>query len=684
MTADGVAVPSTVHIVFKTHLDVGFTDFSRRVIDGYCNRFIPGALTLARELRERGGDERFVWTTGAWLIVEYLERADRARRREMERAIVAGDIAWHALPFTVHTELLDASLFRFGLSLAGELDRRFGRKTVAAKMTDVPGHTRAMVPLLAEAGVEFLHIGVNPVSRPPAVPPLFVWRHCDGSEVMTMLGTGYGAASGVPGLTDALHLAHTSDNAGPQTSAAVIETFARVRRQFPGATVVASTLDAFARTLRAVKSRLPVVTGELGDTWIHGVGTDPVKVARYRALSRWRQTQPDSPELSRFSRFLLLVPEHTWGLDVKTHLGDYTHFVRRDFERARRRDLVPWKVPPEFAYTQYFKNHGRPQRYSKLERSWAEQRGYISQALRILPAAKSALRPLTPRRPSGSGWQMVRDKRAPLDFPGYAVRLDPATGALVSLLEKESGRDWAGPGNPLGWFRYQTFSQADYDRYLRTYAINMEQGGHRDWAIPDFSKPGMAAAHAPSRFWQPRVQRVRRRTDRLLIDLASPASAAKRWGCPAELTLELRFPEVEWTVQWFDKPANRLPEAMWFSFVPKLPAHSAWWLDKMGQSISPDEVVEDGNRRLHAIDRGVWWDTPSGRLEIDSPDIPLVAPGEPGLLQFDNECPQIRGGMHFNLFNNVWGTNFAMWTEGSGRARFALRALPSLSKDLSP
>ena len=583
---------------------------------------------------------------------------------------MAGDIAWHALPFTTHTELLDADLFRFGLTLAQELDRRFGRRTIACKMTDVPGHTRAMIPLLAEAGIEFFHIGVNPASRPPAVPPVFVWRHDDGSEVILMYGVGYGTTVGAPGLTDVLDFAHTGDNAGPPNPAAVIAAFGQVRQRFPGATVRASTLDAFARKLRAVKAQLPVVTGELGDTWIHGGGTDPQKMAQFRALSRWRTTQPDSPDRRRFSRSLLLVAEHTWGLDVKTHLGDYVNYARPDFARARRRDLVPAKMPAEFAYTAKFKTHSSPQRYSKLERSWNEQRGYIAQALHALPAARSVLRQLRPQRPVTAGWQIVRDRSAMLDFPGYTVRLDPVTGAVVSLREQVTGHEWAGRRNPLGWCRYQTFAQADYDRYLRTYNINMDQQWCWEWAIPDFSKPGMVSAGAPARFWQPQLRRVWRQADRLLLELVGPAPAVRRWGCPAELTIEINFPELEWTLQWFGKPANRLPEALWFSFVPRVPATAAWWLDKMGQLISPLAVVKDGNNKLHAIQRGVCCEVAGGRLWIESLDAPLVAPGAPSLLRFDNHPPNLRGGLHFNLYNNVWGSNFPMWSDADARFRF--------------
>src|SRR5688500_14361333 len=106
----------TVHIVFKTHLDVGFTDYAAKVVEAYFNDFVPRALNLAKELRESGQEQRFRWTVGSWLVYEYLEKASPQARRQMEMAIEAGDIVWHALPFTTHTELMDESLFRFGLS----------------------------------------------------------------------------------------------------------------------------------------------------------------------------------------------------------------------------------------------------------------------------------------------------------------------------------------------------------------------------------------------------------------------------------------------------------------------------------------------------------------------------------------------------------------------------------------
>ena len=128
-----------VHLIFKTHLDVGFTNLAANVIKIYMEEFIPGALNLAENIRNKGDQNRFVWTTGSWLIYQFLEKAEPSMRKRMEKAIQNGDIVWHGLPFTMHSELTDPSLYDLGIQLSVGLDKRFGKKTIAAKMTDVPG-----------------------------------------------------------------------------------------------------------------------------------------------------------------------------------------------------------------------------------------------------------------------------------------------------------------------------------------------------------------------------------------------------------------------------------------------------------------------------------------------------------------------------------------------------------------
>ena len=293
-------------ILFKTHLDVGYTDFAENVIKSYMESYIPNALKVAGQMR--GEKERFIWTTGSWLISRFLEESPQ--RTEMEDAIRNGDIRWHGLPFTTHTELMDRELFQYGLSLSQKLDERFGRKTIAAKMTDVPGHTRAMVPELAKAGIKFLHLGVNPASSVPAVPPLFRWKAPDGQEIVVMYNGDYGEFTEIGDTGAALYFAHTGDNRGPQSAEEIRRLYKDIHQKYPEAVLRAGTLEDVAQIALSIQD-LPVITGEIGDSWIYGTGSDPGKISQYRALLR-RRLLLKPEERDEVDKSLLLIPEHTW------------------------------------------------------------------------------------------------------------------------------------------------------------------------------------------------------------------------------------------------------------------------------------------------------------------------------------------------------------------------------------
>ena len=162
---------------------------------------------------------------------------------------------------------------------------------------------------------------MNPASKVPDVPSLFVWKHDDGSELLVNYAKGYGELNEIEGLDHILHFAHTDDNQGPPNAESVTREMEALRSRYPDCLVMASTLDAYAAELGSIKSSLPVITSEIGDTWIHGVGTDPMKVADYKLLLRLRDKwlldgslTIDSEEYKTFSLPMLLLAEHTWGI----------------------------------------------------------------------------------------------------------------------------------------------------------------------------------------------------------------------------------------------------------------------------------------------------------------------------------------------------------------------------------
>jgi hypothetical protein len=86
-----------VLVMFKCHFDAGFIDTQAAVVHKYFTEYFPNAIEIARA-ENAAGKRRYVWTTGSWLLYEYLEQARPAHRKAMEEAIARGDIAGTRCP----------------------------------------------------------------------------------------------------------------------------------------------------------------------------------------------------------------------------------------------------------------------------------------------------------------------------------------------------------------------------------------------------------------------------------------------------------------------------------------------------------------------------------------------------------------------------------------------------------
>jgi hypothetical protein len=112
------------------------------------------------------------------------------------------------------------------------------------------------------------------------VPLLFVWKSPDGSDLMVMYQHDYGSVAVLPGGRTAVSVSFTSDNQGPHTPKQIARIYGQLRKRFPKARVQGSDLNALTAEARLLRPQLPVVTQEIGDTWIYGTGRDPLMIAR--------------------------------------------------------------------------------------------------------------------------------------------------------------------------------------------------------------------------------------------------------------------------------------------------------------------------------------------------------------------------------------------------------------------
>ena len=138
---------------------------------------------------------------------------------------------------------------------------------------------------------------------------------------------------------------------------------------------------------------------------------------------------------------------------------------------------------------------------------------------------------------------------------------------------------------------------------------------------------------------------------------------------------------VNITTWAFAKTRTRITESWWLRFHPALETAEAqrMRLHTLGSLIDPRNVVLNGSKTLHALDRGIVYgdDMEDPRsLRIGSLDVPTVKLGA-GNASLDANAPPLEGlnpapvpndvdprlenGAAFNVYNNLWETNAIQW-----------------------
>ncbi|MGN0532325.1 MAG: DUF5054 domain-containing protein [Eubacterium sp.] len=674
-----------VIVVSKTHLDLGFTDYAENIRKKYIDSFIPGAIDLAKQVNTES-KKSFVWTTGSWILKEALENGTEEQRESLVNAIKAGNIVAHGYPFTTHTELLDWDTLDYGLSIVDMIDEIRGRKTVCAKMTDVPGHTKALVSLLAQHGIKLLHIGVNGASAVPEVPDCFLWKN-GSDEVVVVYSGDYGGAYKSDLIDEVLYFDHTLDNHGAPSPEKALEKLEKIQSEFPGYQVEAGTLDDYARAIWQVRDKLPVIEDEIGDTWIHGSATDPYKSASLRRLMSLKRQwlaegsmTRDSREYIGFTDNLLCVAEHTCGMDVKTFFSDYENYLKPDFQKARKRDKIvirhPFRDFP-FNIVSIVNKKRNATSYSKIEKSWQEQREYIDKAVSYLnpehrAQAEKELASLVPNHPIAL--DDAHNFDSAVNAFGYELQINSYGGIGRLTCDGEE----IIKNNDRPFAEYRSYTSKDYDFWFSHYARNFAQ--NRGWSYPDFGRPLLKYAdgkYPAGRFYYKMTDAVVSRENdavQVLVNLECEKTVCESAGAPRvfQVLYTVGKDGVTFDVLWLDKDANRTTEAF---FLHLYPADNELSLVKLGSKIDYNKVASMGGKKLHAVEKCVL-DNAHGGWEIINCHSPLVSPGQGKILEFDNRVESVaKDGITYVLYNNVWGTNFPLWYEKNARFRFEIKTM---------
>ena len=699
-----------VHVVFMNHLDVGYngipeTGFINNVLNTYFKDYFPRAIQLALEIEKIDPDSGFIYTTHLWLLKLYLNcpknfvlnnitlYCPSAREQEaMEDALKTGRITWHAGPMNMQMEYMNSLLMKIALALNNEFNQKYRCCSQVWSIRDVPGMTGAAITHFNDSNnsimsIKAVSVGVNPASAPPAVPKLFQWRLFNGSKDAILAMWNAGGYPLNPGVTlsspgglsimdsvisaqdgEALVFSFRTDNSGPPTSLSEIQTtFNVLRQQYPGAKVFASTLDNFVNAVNM--SSLPTVYGEIGDTWIQGIASDPRKTALYKsalyALSSCYLSDIYDDMLLSLS--LLKLAEHTWGLPTVSSTASWTN---AEFQKVKNQTV--------------FKN---------AVNSWIEQREFYyiaKQRMEANDAIKSCVKEngeyLEVKLPFMDNFTIVElndtfkiDEQTFITFgnDGSIVYLNTTINHYPFLLASKQ--------SPLGVFTYHTYNESDFARMSSQYDYYGNAG---------YGKPNSTANANPQSavYSFPMIGLYRHVNDSsiFLVELEGDPTAHNYYGGPEKVWIQVHVSppapsqyglQLSFEVIIVNKTATRLAEATMFSFTP--PSDDLWtdriyklmpsyFYSDDNPHFSVYSVVQNGSIYQHAADFVELISKSGPDWTLQSLQVPLVCPIIDTSVTTKRPSPfpyldklyiwsDRLYGFAFNIHNNIWNTNYPLW-----------------------
>lgn len=716
-----------VWIVTKTHFDLGFTDQAVNVFERYRTEMMDNALKIIDQNKKLPKEERFVWTVPGWPLWAQMlgPLQDSARKLRVAQAVREGYIAAHALPFNMHTESLDLEDLVRGLSYADRVNRKYNLPLpIAAKMTDVPSHSWVLPTLLNHAGIKFLHIGVNPASQYPRVPQLFWWQGADGSRILCAYNTDYGSTLFPPEnwpCKNYLAMMMEGDNHGPPTLDEVAGWRKQYAEKMPNVRVHFGTLDDFAKAVLAEKPDLPIVRGDMPDTWIHGLMSMPqaTKTARTgRALEPALQTlntqlrfwglHPANIDdsLDKAYEQSLLYGEHTWGMNAE--YGP-RYLYGADWKQwLKEKDAEP--IPPGGDYAKVPRGSKR-----KWLQAFDDHRNYANDMSRIvhnnldkeldllassvkinersivvynaLPWKRSGIvavdsETIFVKDVPANGYKTIpfiknennlKSNTTKIETPYFIATFNLEKGGIQSLLDKRSGKELKDPKSAyvIGQFLHEKFSRKEvFDRFF--YKYSRMKGG---WAMNDIGKPNMPdTMQWPYRSITPGNWTLEHTTSNV-ADIITLTTADTK-GLASRYTITFTFPkampyiDVDWQVD--NKIAEKNPEGGWLCFPFNI-QNPKFIEGRLGAPIDPaKDIVPGTNRFLNAVTTGVSINGNNVNMALCPIGSPLVSLGEPGLWHFAMQRVPKRPVVFVNLYNNMWNTNFPLWQDGSWSERVRL------------
>ena len=506
---------------------------------------------------------------------------------------------------------------------------------------------------------------------------------------------------------------------------------AKAREALPGVKVRFGYPSEFAEAILAEEKAnptLPVIRGDMPNTWVHGQmsSPEPTKIHRQAtgALVTLGQldstlqafgvaTEPVAGPLDLGYRNGGFYTEHTWGINglyfrgeklyqpdwqQRYEAGEYKKFddtyeYHMDYGRNAMKAAQEGIAPRIAALAQNVKMDGpRVVVFNPLP--W-ERDALVSVDLPeglMLPGATRSGKTVTflakglppggykafAVKAGGEAKPLTGSLKGETKIKHFTARFDLEKGGISSLIENATGRELVKQGgHVLGQFLHERFSLDHVKKFLDTYP--------RDWGRSpdgDFAKGGMPGPDkSPYAAMTPTGWKATH--TRTSIGEEVVLTPTDTLGLAKGYELRFSFPDdpacvdISWKV--VDKTPTPIPEGGWIC-LPFNVQTPSFRVGRIGGTIDPvKDIIFGSNRNLMGVDRAIT--VRSGEngagVAAASADLPLWSIGKPGLWLYEPSYVPTEPELFVNLYNNMWNTNFPLWIPGSWEASLRVWPVPA-------
>jgi len=150
-----------VYLLHHSHVDIGYTHVQTEVEQKHW-QYYKQVIDLARNTADYPPGSPFKWNVEVlWAVDSFLKQASPADSQAFIDAVKKGWIGLDALYGNELTALCRPEELVRLVDYARMLRQRFDVTIDTAMITDVPGYTWGIVPVLAQSGVKYFSIGPN-------------------------------------------------------------------------------------------------------------------------------------------------------------------------------------------------------------------------------------------------------------------------------------------------------------------------------------------------------------------------------------------------------------------------------------------------------------------------------------------------------------------------------------------